>query len=248
MNADNFKYTEYYFLQALKLIVYCYKRIKNEKKVKPYSRSEIHQNIKRIKKSENVHNEIENYLRNDLVNNYLKKLFRQFGLEYFSIQAGAEVSKQNVAIGIVDIQFINFSASSLEGLTYIFECKRLNKYSQYLNGYVNEGMNRFITRKYYAESNVPFAGMIAFVEVDLNKKPNGYKPLNDIVLGLENLIKSNKTLNLLEGFVLYPLHDDNYKEISTFKYSYLSKHKRQGDNFVINIHHLFLDYNDILIS
>ncbi len=246
MNADNFEHTEYYFKQAMKLIVYCYYQIKNDKKNKPYSREKIHKIIKTVRGSEKSHNEIEDYLRNDLVKNYLKKFCSQFNLEYFFIQAGAEVSNQTVTIGIVDIQFSSFSASSLNELTYIFECKILNKYSQYMNGYVNEGMNRFIARKYYAESNVLFAGMIAFVTVDLNKNPNGFKSIDQILEDLKELIKSTENLNLIDGLELYPLNDNNYKEISTFNNSYLSKHMRQGDNYIFNIHHLLLDYYDIL--
>ena len=220
---------------------------KNDKKIKPYSRKEIHKIIKEIKGSKIAHNEIEDYLRNDLVHN-LEKFKRKFNLNFFLIQAGVEKLKQNVTVGIVDIQFSYSSATALERPIYIFECKRLNKYSQYLNGYIKEGMNRFITRKYDTGDDIPYAGMIAFIEVDLNKKSNGFKDINGIVLDIKNLIKSDKTLNLLGEFAEYPLYDYHYKEISTFEYSYLSKHKCQGDNVVINIHHLFLDYYDILIS
>lgn len=246
MNADNFEDTEYYFKQALKLIVYCYTKIKIDRKKKPYSRTKIHKIIKHIKGSEYAHNDIEDYLRNDLIRN-LKDFQEQFNLNFFLINAGVEVSKENVPIGIVDIQFSSCSAVSLGEPTYIFECKRLNKYRKYLTSYIYEGMKRFITRKYYAEYYVPFAGMIAFVEVDFNKKPNGFKQINEIKIDIENLIKTDDTLNLLEEFSYYPLNDENYLELSNFEFSYISKHKRQGDNLLINIHHLFLDYYDIII-
>ncbi len=249
MNADVFvQNTGYYFEQTLKLIIYSYEQIKKEKSKVPYSRKKIHKAVKKIQRSDKAKNPIEDFLRNDMVNHYLKDLRHQFDLTIFSIQPGLEVSKQNVNIGVVDIRFECTSATSLDGTAFIFECKRLSKYSQYLNGYINEGMMRFVNRQYYAESEVTIAGMIAFVEVDTDKHPKGLLSLDRLALLLGNEIKSNKkTLKTREEFSNYPLSDENFKEIANFAFSYKSKHKRKGNN-VIDIHHILLDYYDILTA
>jgi hypothetical protein len=126
MNAENFEEIGYYFKQCLNLIVYAYEQIKKDKSAHPYSRHLIHETILGVRQSRSSHIEIEDYLKYDMVNNYLKGLKKLFNLDYFSIQAGVEESKQNVKIGIVDIKFELISAVNLEGTYFVFECKRIN--------------------------------------------------------------------------------------------------------------------------
>jgi hypothetical protein len=251
MNAEVFEEIGYYFKQSLNLIVYAYKQIEKDKSEHPYSRLFIHKTISRVRQTNKSQNEIEDYLRNDMVNKYLKRLKKLFNLEYFSIQAGVEESKQNVKIGIVDIKFEYTSATSMDGTAFIFECKRLNKYAESQNAYIKDGMMRFISGQYYPESGMSIAGMIAFVEVDLEKKPNGYLPIDQVADLLKKKIDTQKrTLKIVLTFSLFKLTHKKYHEISNFKYSYLSKHIRDDDedNRNISIHHLLLDYYDILVS
>jgi hypothetical protein len=249
MNAEVFEEIGYYFKQSLNLIVYAYEQIRKEKSVHPYSRLIIRETISRVRQTDKSHNEIEDYLRNDIVNKYLKKLRKLFKLEYFSIQAGVEETKQNVKIGIVDIKFEYTSATSMDGTAFIFECKRLNKYTESQNAYVKDGMMRFVSGQYYPESRISIAGMIAFVEVDLKKKPSGYLPIDQVANLLKQKIDTQKnTLKTVLKFSLFKLTHKKYPGISNFKYSYLSKHIRDEDNLEISIHHLLLDYYDILVS
>jgi hypothetical protein len=166
MNVEVFKKTGNYFNQSLNLIVYAYEQIKKDKLDRPYSRCSIYETISEVRKSNKSHNEIEDFLRNDMVDNYLKRLRHLFKLDLFSIQSGVEEFKKNVRIGIVDIKFELISDCNMDGTSFVFECKRINKYA----------------------------------------------------------------------------------EVSNFKYSYLSKHIRSKDNKEISIHHLLLDYYDILVS
>lgn len=249
MNVENFEEIGYYFKQCLNLIVYAYEQIKKDKSTHPYSRHLIHETVKAARQSSSSHNDIEDYLKFDMVNNYLKGLKKLFKLDYFSIQPGIEESKQNVKIGIVDIKFELISAANLEGTSFIFECKRLNQNSDLLNTYIKNGMMRFISRQYYAESSMSIAGMMAFVEVDLDKKPGGYLRIDQMAEKLQQAINAqNEILNLTYKFSPFQLTHKKYPEISNFKHSYLSKHIRGEDNREISIHHLLLDYYDILIS
>jgi hypothetical protein len=247
-NADIFEETGNYFEQSLNLIVYAYRRIKREKAATPYSRRAIFETIRQVRESERSHTEIEDYLRNNLVNNYLKQLRHKFFLSNFSIQPGSEESKSNVKTGIVDIKFENISATSMDGTGFIFECKRLNKYKNMQEAYIEDGMMRFISGKYLAKNPGALTGMIAFVEVDIEQKPHGHLPVSQLAEQLKQKINSKKEeLNLVQRFSYFKLDHQECQEISGFKYSYLSKHTCNEDNRKISIHHLLLNYYDILV-
>jgi len=245
MNVEIFEEIDYYFNQCLNLMVYSYEQIKKDKSDVPYSRSFIRETTAEVRESCQSHNEIEDFLRNDLVNNYLKKLRRLFNLDYFSIQAGVEESKQNVKIGIVDIKFEFTSATVMDGTSFVFECKRINKYAETQNAYIKDGMMRFINGQYYSESSMSSAGMIAFVEVDSETKPHGHLPIEQVASLLKQKIDSQKST--FYEFSPFNLTDDKYPEISHFKYSYLSKHFRYNTNRELSIHHLLFDYYEILV-
>lgn len=249
MDATVFEDIGYYFNQSLKLIVYAYEQIKKDKLENPYSRRSIYKTILKVRKSCHSHNEVEDYLRNDMVKNYLKKLRHLFNLDYFSIQVGVEESKQNVKIGIVDIKFEFTSAVTMDGTSFVFECKRINKYAESQNAYIKDGMMRFLSGQYYPESEMAIAGMIAFVEVDIETKPNGYLPIDRVAVLLKRKIDLQKdTLKTVYKFSPFNLTDDKYPEISNFRYSYLSKHLRDKNNQVLSIHHLLFNYYEILVS
>lgn len=249
MNADVFGGTDYYFQQALKLVVYSYIRLRNAKEKMPYSRVAIHEDIKKIKKRNKSHLELEDYLRNDIVDNYMKSLRAEFGLAFFLISMGTVETRNNVTLGVTDIRFESASATALvgDGPNFIFECKRLNKYAKHMNGYIEKGMMRFIDQQYYANSAIPVAGMIAFVEVDTKKYSKGYVPVSGIAALLSKKIsKRKRELNVTEPLNKFPLTDGTYAGISDFEFSYRSKHVRSTDKLSIHIHHLLLDYHQIL--
>lgn len=249
MNAEEFEDIGFYFEQSLNLIVYSYIQIKKDRTEHPYSRRSIHETTLRARESSSSHNEIEDYLRNDLVRNYLKQLRHKFLLSSFSIQAGSEESKNNVKTGIVDVRFENTSATSMDGTGFIFECKRLNKYAGSQNAYIENGMMRFVSGQYYPESGMIVAGMIAFVEVDLKKKPNGYLPVNEVADMLQQKINLNReTLKISHEFSPFKLSKGKHTEIANFRCIYLSKHCRPENKRQISIFHLLLDYYKILID
>jgi hypothetical protein len=180
------------------------------------------------------------------VNNYLKKHRCLFNLDIFSIQAGVEETKQNVKIGIVDIKFELISASTMDSFYFIFECKRINKYAESHDDYIKDGMMRFLSGRYYPESGMSVAGMIAFVEVDTETNPNGYLPIEQVSALLKKKIDSQTSTSY--QFSPFKLTHDKFPEISNFKYSYLSKHHRDSKNREISLHHLLFNYYEILVS
>jgi hypothetical protein len=249
MNADVFEDIGYYFEQSLNLIVYAYEKIRKDKIRHPYSRCVIHETTQQVRQSSKSHNEIEDFLRNDMVNNYLKKYRHLFLLEGFCIQAGTEESKQNVKTGIVDIKFEYTSATSMDGTAFTFECKRLNQYAASQNAYIKDGMIRFVSGQYYPESRMAIAGMIAFVEVDIEKHQDGYLPVEQVADRLGQKINANKNiLKTKQPLSPFRLNHKKYTGIPNFKHSYLSSHLRSEDNLEISIHHLLLDYYKILVS
>lgn len=250
MNAEVFQQTGYYFQQCLMLIVYSYEQIRREKLVTPYSRTSIREEQRNIRKKDTGYTEVEDYLRNNMVDRYLsiKENRIRFNLVSFYIGKGADETESSVTTGRGDIRFHCASATSMDGTAFIFECKRLNKYANSQNAYINDGMMRFVSGQYYAESGMTVAGMIAFVEVDQMKHPNGRLPVKDVANLLLGKIDGNKdALKTTEAFSLYKLTHNEYPEISGFEYSYLSKHTRDKDDREISIHHLLLDYYDILV-
>ncbi len=248
IDTTAFEETSEYFENSLKLIVYAYEQIKKDKAKEPYSREKIHDTIRTERNSEKSLKEFEDYLRNDMVTHYLTLHQRKFSLKHCSIQPGRDMLRNNVSIGRIDIYFEPYCNNSAERVYYAFECKRLNKYSQSIAGYIEEGMMCFVRRQYYAESNITLAGMIAFVEVDREKHKQGYLPVDKLAEVLGNKIKEEKErLKTTQELASYSLDDENYPEVSRFRYSYLSKHIRDGDGAEISIHHLLLDYYDILV-
>lgn len=250
MNADIFikgvedKYS--YFQSFLKLIAFGYCQLKNSGKI--YSRTTIHKEAKKISGNPNTKNPIEDYLRNDLIKIYLNPNRHVFNLDIFEFHSGKEEYLSNILTGKPDM-VVTSPFLTDNNIYFIFECKRLNKYENSQNKYIEEGMVRFIDRKYYPETEVNIAGMIAFVEIDAEKHKGGAIPISSIAVQLKKKIDSfNNLLKTTQALQAYKLADQRYNEISAFKHSYLSKHMRSGDKVEISIHHLLLDYYDILTS
>src|ERR1700748_1677605 len=95
MNGANFRKTTQYRLQGiddfLHLIVYSYHLLLRDKKT--YSRAGILQTIKDVTNSTNPHNEIEDYLCDDLIDKYIRPNKHLFRLQYYAVDAGVKESK-----------------------------------------------------------------------------------------------------------------------------------------------------------
>jgi len=147
------------FHSCVQLIVHSYQLMVS----KPHkiSRAEIIQIAKEVKKKEVKRVELEDFIRNILVEDYIQPNQSKFGLDNVNIEAGVDENARGVKSGVLDIKV---KSPLLNGKTYyVFECKRLNK--SIIDKYVTEGVIRFSTQQYYPVVPVTKAGMISFLEV-----------------------------------------------------------------------------------
>jgi len=235
---------QFYIESFLKSILYGYGTLINS--TKTYSRNDMHETIKRVQKSSKAHNEIEDFLCTDLINNYVKPNLGLFGLENLVVDVGVRETKENVTVGHLDIKFHVPSLSNDD--YYAFEAKRLDKNKSKQQYYINGGIARFTKRIYYPETNTIVAGMIGFVEIDLSKSDKGRVELSQIKDDINNLISNTKDITTIQYLSPYVLEFDPLINMQHCKYVYLSRHNRDDDNQELKIYHIFLNYYDTVVN
>lgn len=239
---NNFGSINYTFKTCLELIIYGYLQLKNGgSKV---SRSELLKemmSIRNKKENEKTSLDLEDYLRNVLVNEYIEPNRETFGLNNFKFHCGVDELYKNIRTGILDIKVC--SSSLDEDIYYIFECKRLNK--KIIYDYIHEGVVRFTNdKKYYPSTKTSLSGMISFLESeDKNKILNACDVYSILYTHLDN---HKDAINLLENLKAINIISD-YREVSNFDNLYYSNHRR-NDKPNILIYHVVLDYNDIVVE
>lgn len=235
--ANNFVEYDSKFDSCINAIIYGYRLLEKEQK---YSRQEIKNIASLVRGKEAKSVELEDFLRNDLVVNYIEPYRSLFELKYYQFHSGVEEFSQNIKTGILDIKVCS---PLLNGDTYfIFECKRLNK--RISDNYITDGVSRFVKEQYYPQSNTPIAGMISFLEsADVNNKIT-IESTFDIISSL--LAKYNKEINLLDKLNHYHIKCSNFTEVEQFEYVYSSVHQREIKKSPILITHIVLDYNHLI--
>lgn len=239
---NNFGSINYTFNTCLELIIYGYSQLKN--RGLKVSRSELLKEmmlIRNKKENKKTSLDLEDYIRNVLVNEYIEPNRKTFGLNNFKFYCGVDELYENIRTGILDIKVC--SSSLDEDIYYIFECKRLNK--KIIYDYIHEGVARFTNdKKYYPSTNTCLSGMISFLESeDKNKILNACDVYSALYTHLE---KHKEAIKLLNNLKVIKLISD-YKEVSNFDNIYYSNHKR-NDKPNILIYHIVLDYNDIVVE
>jgi hypothetical protein len=226
------------FNDCLQLIVYAYFQLSKQKR---YSRSEILKLTSEIRGKDAKQLELEDYLRNDLVDNFLMPNRELFDLEYFLFQPGAEENRNNVKTGILDIKV---SSPILSGaIYYAFECKRFN--NEIADEYITEGVFRFTNNQYYTKSEVKVGGMIAFLEA---RTPKIRINAADSPTIITELLEKHKALiNTRSPITQVKLRCLDHKEVAQYEFVFLTEHERI-DNKLINIFHLLLDYNELVVD
>jgi len=216
IKTEGFYYEE--FKAVLSLLMRCYNEIRTNEIPKSYEKGF----------------ELENHLRNVLVKKYLRIYKEKFGISYlgFEIESG-EIDLNHITVGFIDIKVTNAglinSMECDEDIYYAIECKRLNKYSQKITGYVEEGIYRFVDGKY--SSKMPLACMIGFIE---KNDPN-------IIVNKINIkLKDDTSIVTIQELNKYHIQDD-------FENSYLSKHERKNLEDIIDIYHLMFDYTSLIL-
>jgi hypothetical protein len=235
--SNNFSERDFKFTSCLHIIIYGYLLLEKSKK---YSRNDIKDKASLIrgKKAKSV--ELEDFLRNDLVTNFIEPNRKLFGLKYYLFQSGVEEFSNNIKTGILDIKVCS---PLLNGDTYfIFECKRLNK--SIIDKYVKEGVARFISKQYYPNSETNIAGMISFLESTDPKNEIKCDSSFDIINTL--LEKYKNETKLISSLQRYKITCNDYKEIEEFEYTFISRHNRITYTSTIDIYHVVLDYNHLI--
>jgi hypothetical protein len=238
--SHNFSEHDSTFNSCLHLIIYGYSLLEQCKK---YSRKDIKELTSSIRNKETKKVELEDFLRNDLVENFIEPNRALFGLNNFLFISGAEEFSDNIKTGILDIKVVS---PLWNGNTYfIFECKRLNK--TILDNYVVEGVSRFTKGgKYYPKFQNSVAGMISFLEhVDVKheiKSSDSFAALGGA------LQKYHDEIKLMGNLYHYKLECKSHKYIGKYRYIFKSTHERMQKGLPIHIYHLVLDYNHLVLE
>ena len=224
------------FNSCLEIIVYSYQLMVKEPR--KFSRSEIVQIAREVKKRQVKRLELEDYLRNILVEEYIEPNQTKFGLENVIFQAGADENSRGIKTGILDIKV---KSPLLNGKTYyVFECKRLNKVI--IDKYVTEGVIRFSSKQYYPDIPVTKAGMISFLE---SVKASDQLLVIDSLKELVNTIEKHKgNCNLAKNLISHKITSKD-ADVDGFQYVFTSVHNRENVNPIM-LYHIVLDYNDLV--
>lgn len=220
LDAEPFIKSEGFYSEEFKtiliLLIYCYKKILEKEPIRTYK--------KRF--------QLENYLRNVLVKDYLRIYKEKFGLSYlgFEVEPG-EINLKHATIGFIDIKVTNCGlVNSLkcdENIYYAIECKRVDNSSKKINEYIDEGILRFVEGKYSSE--MPLASMIGFIEKDDPKIVKTH---------INNNLNQTKNIDTQLELTNYILED--------FNDLYFSIHKRVRNPTSIYIFHLLFDYTTLI--
>lgn len=225
------------FDSCINAIVHGYKVLEKER---IYSRQEIKDIATKVRGKEAKAVELEDFLRNDLVVNYIEPYRSLFDLKHYIFQSGVEEFSNNIKTGILDIKVCSPSMNG--DIYYIFECKRLNK--KIADKYITEGVTRFIKEQYYPETEIPVAGMISFLESkDVNNKINSV----DSFMSLNHLLKKHSSdISIIETLNHYQIKCPDNQELEKFQFIYKSVHMRAIRKIPILIAHIILDYNHLI--
>lgn len=192
----------------------------------------------------NSHVKPENFLRNKLVDEYLREyvdLFKdKFKTEYIFFDKDTEETYLDKdgkeATDKIDIYIRNAalqdSWSDRRTVYYAVECKRIKTLSD-TQKYIREDMIGKFSKRNHTECRLPFEGQLAFIE---NEEISPHQVAEYINNYLEVRKSSESLLSLID------IHSEQ-------KCSFISKHCRDFDHEKkFNIFHLLLDYSKIVVS
>lgn len=233
----NFKSHDLIFENCLHAIIYGFKLLE---KSKTYSRKNILKEATRVRSKIARVIELEDYLRNDLVKNFIQPNLEIFFLQNYLFIPGVEEISDSIRTGILDIKVCSPSFNG--NIYYIFECKRFNK--SLINGYLNDGIKRFTTSKYYPNTTTALAGLISFIE---SKEPKNKINIEDSFEQLNlALNKSKDKLGLVGKLANQKITCQNCNLVTDYNFIYRSTHTRRKIKKNIELFHIMLDYNNLI--
>ena len=244
-NADNFKpdikiykLTESRVQQIMQYVVYCYLQLLADKKTYHYAEKG------KIPKEE--------YLRNGIVNDYLKKTYnKEYFKQHISDNPAVEISfhpeetmtyidsetSYQLSIDKIDIAVTENTLQSIwsektdNEIRFAIECKRIVNLSDTSN-YVSD-IIKFCSRA-FTHTRLPFEGQIAFIENSRITHTILHDKINKVLEKRHSII----TDSLLAQIVLD----------AKFSGSYLSKHIRNTNMQKFSIYHLLFDFSNIVVE
>jgi hypothetical protein len=242
MNADNFTYSKepYYQERIFNLVGFSQKEIKSKRSTEKFSRKAIldKHRAKKGKPGSKTKLELEDFLRNDLIQNYLKIYKTKFNLSHFYFEPGVDEIDDGVSTGSLDIKVI-FPNKSLEsGEEYLaIECKRINKLLKKKRYYLDDGLKRFITRQYYPQSDNKVAWMLSFMECEKDSQRQNPK---EIISHFNELLKASYKKNIVKEIGKeVNLNIDPTLEV-------FNSVIERNDKTELIVYHVFLDYYDLI--
>lgn len=243
MNADCFTYSQepYYQERIFNLFGFAHSELKKAKEIKKYSRKDIlekHQKHKG-KSGSKTKLELEDFLRNDLVENYLTIFKSKHNLNNFHFVSGTDEINEGVTTGSLDIKVIFPSSAFFSGEEYLaIECKRINKLLAKKKYYIDQGLNRFLTRQYYPHSKNKVAWMLSFMECE---KDSQREQPEDIILSFNQLLYDTYQTNTINKIGEKAIELDIDPNLVVFNSLF-----RRIDRSELIIYHVFLDYYDLI--
>lgn len=216
IDADNFKKAGFYYVKQFELIlgkiVHCYGLM-----LKTYSSIENNENL------------IRNRLHKDFLdNNDIRKDLCLFPF-LFDIEQ-PEIDSNYAEKGRTDIKVYNAIKRLMNtNAYYVIECKRLDGSKSYNRKYIEEGIRRFVIKKY--PSYYSINGMIGFIVASIETDKN-IKKINELVDNEYPDIKMETPLTKM-------------KFIKDFDFSYISIHFTVDGN-KLKLYHVMLDFSKLI--
>lgn len=243
MNADIFTYSRepYYQEKIFNLVGFSQKEIRSRRQRDKFSRKQIldkHRSKKGTPGSKSKL-ELEDFLRNDLVQNYLRIYKTRFNLSHFYFEPGVDEIDEGVSTGSLDIKVIFPNKSLTSGEEYLaIECKRINKLLAKKKYYLDDGLKRFITRQYYPHADNKVAWMLSFMECE---KESQRESPTEIINHFNELLRESYRNHVVKEIGEESIDLDIDPTLQVFN-SIIER----NDKTELIVYHVFLDYYDLI--
>ena len=171
----------------------------------------------------------ENKIRSIMLEEYMKTHKGVYGMsDYrFELEVPENYAGNGQFIGRVDIRVLLKSDFEKEDAYYIIECKRIDGSSDLNKKYVNEGVARFVTKKYssYYGRNIMLGFVVKEIDISSNTK---------LIEEIQNADLNHQMHGNFE-FI------DSKGVTESYKCIYQIQH---GE---VELRHIFLDYSSIIV-
>jgi hypothetical protein len=178
-------------------------------------------------KLENKEEIIRNHLYIECFNNDI--IMEKSGLENFRFEPEIpeNYNSDKKPIGRVDLKIYSIETFKTRKSYFIIECKRIDGSSNLNNEYINEGVSRFITKKYSSslKKNVMFGFVVKKIEIGNNAEKISQKEKEKFKRKVKN------------SFVIEKMSE---------KHKYIYKSDYLIDNSDLSLYHIFYDFSAII--